>query len=497
MTSPSAPLWWHELNEALREGAESGAMPAAERDPMPAAEGDPTYADEPLSEQVIALLDDVEAAFAVTGADTPGWADPHLGADGERRDSHDGEYSRCLDPGKYRILWARAEAWTQVLIARGWADPVETMDGAQVGWVLEPFADRYRTTVLRPRRPGAQPLVLARTAPDDAAGSTDLGAGDAEVPDLVVGVGEPAVVAQDTDCLCDACDAGSRELLEELDRTILSIVDGSFEAVVTSDSHSERTSFGASSGSGRDDLEEPIQVTAGPWADGWTPRELCPPIDPMDSSWTEEMLREPWPTRLLDIMLAVLPVPLETRINRLRPGRSGTLTSYATLVDPERAITAPLDALENPPEGYHRMHRSAAVTDMDFERASSAVRSWVVHRRSGLQVAASHTPAAPGAEVRLRVGIGPVRITAPCRVLWVIDEPDRAGFAYGTLPGHPESGIEQFTVTRTATGTVRFHLDVVSKPATWYARLGAPLSRIAQEIITRRYLRALSLPARR
>ena len=70
----------------------------------------------------------------------------------------------------------------------------------------------------------------------------------------------------------------------------------------------------------------------------------------MDSSWTEEMLREPWPTRLLDITLAVLPVPLETRINRLRPGRSGTLTSYATLVDPERAITAPLDALENPPE---------------------------------------------------------------------------------------------------------------------------------------------------
>ncbi|GAA1290894.1 DUF1990 domain-containing protein [Brachybacterium alimentarium] len=484
---------------------EGSAIPAAERDPMPAAEGDPvltaegdpTYADEPLSEQVIALLDDVEAAFAVTGADTPGWEDPHLGTDGERRDSHDGEYSRCLDPGKYRILWARAKAWTQVLIARGWADGVEIMDGARVSWVLEPLADRYRTTVLRPRRPGAQPLVLARTAPDDAAGSTDLTAGDAEVPDLVVGIGEPAVVAQDTDCLCDACDAGSRELLEELDRTILSIIDGSFEAVVTSESHSERTSFGASSGSGRDDLEEPIQVTAGPWADGWTPRELCPPIDPMDSSWTEEMLREPWPTRLLDITLAVLPVPLETRINRLRPGRSGTLTSYATLVDPERAITAPLDALENPPEGYHRMHRSAAVTDMDFERASSAVRSWLVHRRSGLQVAASHTPAAPGAEVHLRVGIGPLRITAPCRVLWVIDEPDRAGFAYGTLPGHPESGIEQFTVTRTATGTVGFHLDVVSKPATWYARLGAPLSRIAQEIITRRYLRALSLPARR
>ena len=34
------------------------------------------------------------------------------------------------------------------------------------------------------------------------------------------------------------------------------------------------------------------------------------------------------------------------------------------------------------------------------------------------------------------VHLGPVR--APCRVVYVVDEPDRRGFAYGTLPGHPE-----------------------------------------------------------
>ena len=49
-------------------------------------------------------------------------------------------------------------------------------------------------------------------------------------------------------------------------------------------------------------------------------------------------------------------------------------------------------------------------------------------------------------------------------------------------------------MTRTATGLVRFHLDVVSKPAAWYARLGAPITRRVQEIVTRRYLRALSAP---
>ena len=34
----------------------------------------------------------------------------------------------------------------------------------------------------------------------------------------------------------------------------------------------------------------------------------------------------------------------------------------------------------------------------------------------------------------------------PCRVVYVVDEPDRRGFAYGTLPGHPESGEELFLV---------------------------------------------------
>ena len=484
MTSPSALTWWEE-----REAFVSRA-----------AENDLTVEDPPFSADLLALLADVEDAFAQTGADTPGWEDPHHDptAPGERRDSRDEEYSRCSDPGKYRILWTRAEAWTRVLTARGWADAVEIEDGAQVSWAVDPYTDLYRATVLRPRRPGAQPLVLVRTAPDDATGSTDLAAADAVVPDLVVGFGEPAVAVLEPDCLCDACDSGSRDLLEVLDQAILSIVDGSSEVVRSPDGSSKRTSFGAEGGSGTDGPADFLRITAGPWSDGWTPRPLCPPIEPlspMESAWQDEMLRETWRARLLDTALAVLPAPLEGWIHRLRTGRSAPPTRYATAVDPDVAITAPLDALENPPDGYRLMHRSALVTAMDFETASSAVRGWVVHRRSGLRVSASHGQAEPGAQVHLRLGIGPLSILAPCRVLWVIDEPDRAGFAYGTLPGHPESGIEQFTVTRTGTGVVRFHLDAVSKPATWYARLGRPVSRLVQEVVTRRYLRALSTRA--
>lgn len=473
MTTVPVSTWWATEHASLCEIAGDGSEAWADAGP-------------PFSDHLLQLLAEVEHAFTRTGADTPGWEDPHLAPDGELRDSREEEYSRCLDPGKYRILWTRAEAWVQVLTARGWAvrSDVETGDlRSGLRWAVPPRLRLHRTTVLHPRRPGALVLILARTAADDATvgADVDLARTDAALPGLVLGVGEPALEVEPfPDCGCDACDSGSRDLLEHLDRTILSIVDGSFETQLSPGWTSRRTSFGASGGSGEEGTDLSLTLTAQPWADGWVPRPLSPAIDQDDSAWAEEMLREgrgatAW-------------------FDRLRSGRSGVATTYFRLPQVEQEITVPLDALEHPPAGYRRDHRSAVVTGMDFERAASALRSWAMHRRAGLQVSAAHTPLREGTEVRLGVGLGPLRITAPCRVAWVIEEPDRAGFAYATLPGHPESGIEQFTLTRTATGLVRFHLDVVSKPAAWYARLGAPITRRVQEIVTRRYLRALSAP---
>ena len=88
------------------------------------------------------------------------------------------------------------------------------------------------------------------------------------------------------------------------------------------------------------------------------------------------------------------------------------------------------------------------------------------------------------------VGLGPVR--APCRVVYVIDDTNRRGFAYGTLPGHPESGEELFAV-RYDPSTDEVHAEVVafSRHATWWSKLGAPVTSLAQRIITTRYLTAL------
>ena len=88
------------------------------------------------------------------------------------------------------------------------------------------------------------------------------------------------------------------------------------------------------------------------------------------------------------------------------------------------------------------------------------------------------------------VHLGPVR--APCRVVYVVDEPDRRGFAYGTLPGHAESGEELFLVRYDpATENVYADVTAFSRHATWWSRLASPVTSLVQQIVTDRYLRAL------
>jgi uncharacterized protein (UPF0548 family) len=109
-------------------------------------------------------------------------------------------------------------------------------------------------------------------------------------------------------------------------------------------------------------------------------------------------------------------------------------------------------------------------------------------RGAGLRVAATSDVAAVGSDVI--VHLGPVR--APCRVVYVVDEPDRRGFAYGTLPGHAESGEERFVVRYDpTTDEVHGEVTAFSRHATWWSRLGSPVTSVIQRVVTDRYLRAL------
>jgi uncharacterized protein (UPF0548 family) len=142
------------------------------------------------------------------------------------------------------------------------------------------------------------------------------------------------------------------------------------------------------------------------------------------------------------------------------------------------------------PAGYHHVQKSAVIGRgrRRFEDAADKGMRWGMLRGAGLRIEATTEVAAVGSEVIVR--LGPVQ--APCRVVYIVDEPDLGGFAYGTLPGHAESGEERFVVRYdSASGEVVAEVTAFSHHATWWSRLGSPVTSVAQRVITERYLRAL------
>lgn len=141
------------------------------------------------------------------------------------------------------------------------------------------------------------------------------------------------------------------------------------------------------------------------------------------------------------------------------------------------------------PAGYHHLERRVRIGSgrSAYEAAASALMRWDMHRGAGLHVRASTETAEVDSVVTLT--LGPVKI--PCRVIYLVAEPNRTGFAYGTLPGHPEQGEERFVVDIEADESVYAVITAFSRPGRWYTRLGGPFGRLAQRIYTDRYLRAL------
>lgn len=179
-----------------------------------------------------------------------------------------------------------------------------------------------------------------------------------------------------------------------------------------------------------------------------------------------------------------VPVP------RLSPVRELQLRS-AQLTYPEVGITRPTSGPV--PAGYRAFRRSAVLPPTyDLESAAAAVLGWRLHRRVGIRLRASDDRASEGTVLDLRLGVGRLAISAPCRVVYVVDEPHQSGFAYGTLPGHPESGEESFVVELSSQGVLTLTISAVSRPATRAARLAGPVGSVVQDLITRQYLRALT-----
>ncbi len=78
------------------------------------------------------------------------------------------EYSRCLDPGKYRILDRRIEAWAQVLRDRGIADAGDLPLGGPPWRGASPLDEFHHFQRIAPTEPDGLVLHFAHTIVDGA-----------------------------------------------------------------------------------------------------------------------------------------------------------------------------------------------------------------------------------------------------------------------------------------------------------------------------------------
>jgi len=146
------------------------------------------------------------------------------------------------------------------------------------------------------------------------------------------------------------------------------------------------------------------------------------------------------------------------------------------------AYDAPGSSRSTPPRGYN-VDRARALLgsgDSVMERARAAVRAWKMFDLGWLELCWP-TPIEVGATVAVVSWAAGLWSANACRIVYVVDEPDRFGFAYGTLPDHIERGEERFMVERDpATSEIRYDLMAYSRPGHAVAWMGYPLVRALQ-----------------
>ena len=145
------------------------------------------------------------------------------------------------------------------------------------------------------------------------------------------------------------------------------------------------------------------------------------------------------------------------------------------------------------PEGFHHDRYDAVVGQgaEAFQRAITGLKTWKAHRLPGMRVFPAGLEVRNGATVVVTVGTPVAAIAAPCRIVGIVDGQTRWGFAYGTLPGHPEQGEELFAVSIAPDESVHFEIEALSRPADALVRLGGPIGRGVQRGATGAYLNAL------
>ncbi|MDP5170683.1 MAG: DUF1990 domain-containing protein [Bacteroidia bacterium] len=139
------------------------------------------------------------------------------------------------------------------------------------------------------------------------------------------------------------------------------------------------------------------------------------------------------------------------------------------------------------PSGYNHDRNKAEIGSgsADFDKAKQALMHWTMFPRPWTRVFPSPMVFEEGKEVAVMFRLFGLWWWNSCRIVYVIDEPGKYGFAYGTLWNHVERGEEIFYVEQEADGRVWYKIEAFSQPRFVWARLFKFVARAFQ----RRFVR--------
>ena len=169
--------------------------------------------------------------------------------------------------------------------------------------------------------------------------------------------------------------------------------------------------------------------------------------------------------------------PTDEFVRRFLAKQSALDLSY-----PEVGATA-----TTPPAHYVVDHTRIRLGDGEsvFRSAVVALRKWEQCHLGWVEAWPSNTPIQTGEDVAVMGQALGIWWLNACRILYVVDEQGpiaKFGFAYGTLPGHVESGEERFLIEwDPSDNSVWYDILAFSRPNHILIRLGYPVVRRTQK----------------
>jgi uncharacterized protein (UPF0548 family) len=151
------------------------------------------------------------------------------------------------------------------------------------------------------------------------------------------------------------------------------------------------------------------------------------------------------------------------------------------------------------PAGYALDHNRITLGSgrETFHSAIAAVRAWEMFNISWARLLPRNAPITVGVNVAVVIHHFGFWSRNASRIVYVIEEERRFGFAYGTLQKHAERGEERFSVEwNEKDDSVVYDILAFSAPGRWQTRIANPLARMLQRRFARDSMAAMKRAVR-